>query len=206
MIRRAVLLFWLTTVTSIGCPIGRSSLGLQSGDYVEAGKKIIALEGLQRIDPHCYEPLSWWGKRMFWLEQVVGTAPKRAIEHALAGAMCSRHVGRRPGLINKDEPVTIEPALALRQASRRVRDESYFGCEPVVCAFFSASALLALWRPTTQPDTAPSLPWPAMEPAAPPTSAPLMQPLACAPEEKTRQITAVQSMYLFMGHLLLLKR
>lgn len=32
---------------------------------------------------------------------------------ALAAAMCSRHVGRRPGLINEDEPVTIELALAL---------------------------------------------------------------------------------------------
>ena len=63
-------------VVENSCPIGRSSLGLQSGDYVEAGKKIIALEGLQRIDPHCYEPLNWWGKRMFWLEQMVGTAPK----------------------------------------------------------------------------------------------------------------------------------
>jgi len=63
-------------VVENSCPIGRTSLGLQSGDYVEAGKKIIALEGLQRIDPHCYEPLNWWGKRMFWLEQMVGTAPK----------------------------------------------------------------------------------------------------------------------------------
>jgi hypothetical protein len=30
------------------CPIG----GHESGDYVESGKKIIALEGLQRIGPH----------------------------------------------------------------------------------------------------------------------------------------------------------
>ena len=32
---------------------------------------------------------------------------------ALATAMCSRHVGRCPGLVDEDEPVTIELALAL---------------------------------------------------------------------------------------------
>lgn len=32
---------------------------------------------------------------------------------ALASAMCSRHVGRCPSLINEDEPVPIELALAL---------------------------------------------------------------------------------------------
>ena len=32
---------------------------------------------------------------------------------ALAAAMCSRHVGRCPGFINKDEPVPIELTLAL---------------------------------------------------------------------------------------------
>jgi hypothetical protein len=63
-------------VVENSCPIGRSSLGPESGDYVETGKKIIALESLQRIDPHCYEPLNWWGKRLFWLEQMVGIAPK----------------------------------------------------------------------------------------------------------------------------------
>ena len=58
------------------CTIGRSSLGHQLDDYVESGKKVIALEGLQRIDPHCYEPLTWWGKRLLWLERMIGTAPK----------------------------------------------------------------------------------------------------------------------------------
>lgn len=63
-------------VVENSCPIGHSSLGIQSGDYVETGKKIVALEGLQRIDPLCYEPLNWWGKRLFWLEQMAGIAPK----------------------------------------------------------------------------------------------------------------------------------
>jgi hypothetical protein len=63
-------------VVENSCPIGHSSLGSQSDDYVETGKKIVVLEGLQRIDPLCYEPLNWWGKRLFWLEQMVGIAPK----------------------------------------------------------------------------------------------------------------------------------
>ncbi|MGY2903638.1 hypothetical protein [Bradyrhizobium sp. URHC0002] len=63
-------------VVENSCPIGHSSLGSQSDDYVETGKKIVALGGLQRIDPLCYEPLNWWGKRLFWLEQMVGIAPK----------------------------------------------------------------------------------------------------------------------------------
>lgn len=57
------------------CPTGRSSLGHDPGDYTVSGKKIMALEGLQRIDPHCYQPLSWWGKRLIWLERMIGTAP-----------------------------------------------------------------------------------------------------------------------------------
>ena len=40
---------------------------------------------------------------------------------ALAAAMCSRHVGRRPGFINEDEPVPIELPWLSRQAFRASR-------------------------------------------------------------------------------------
>jgi hypothetical protein len=50
----------------------------------------------------------------------------------------------------------------------------------------------------TQPAAAPTLPWPAMWPATPPTIAPLMHPFAWTALEDARPSRAVQMIRLFM--------
>jgi hypothetical protein len=36
---------------------------------IETGKKIVAIEGMQKIEPACYEPMGWLGKRSLRLEK-----------------------------------------------------------------------------------------------------------------------------------------
>ena len=61
---------------------------------------------------------------------------------ALAAAMCSRHVGRCPGFINKDQSVPIEltlaltPGLASRQDIRAI----------LLCGMGSLFLRVILWR------------------------------------------------------------
>ena len=40
----------------------------------ETGKKIVAMEQIQRIEPVCYEPMGWLGKRILRFEKWLGTA------------------------------------------------------------------------------------------------------------------------------------
>jgi hypothetical protein len=45
--------------------------------YEEIGKKLkAAVEAMQRVEPVCYEPIGSSGKRLLWLEQKLGTAPR----------------------------------------------------------------------------------------------------------------------------------
>jgi hypothetical protein len=39
----------------------------------ETGKKIIAMERMQKIEPICYEPMGWLGKRILRFEKWFGT-------------------------------------------------------------------------------------------------------------------------------------
>jgi hypothetical protein len=39
---------------------------------LETGKKLMAIEGIQKIEPACYEPLGWVGKRSLRLEKWLG--------------------------------------------------------------------------------------------------------------------------------------
>jgi hypothetical protein len=52
------------------------SLSREQKDHfnIETGKKIIALERMQKIEPTCYEPMGWLGKRTLSLEKWLGTA------------------------------------------------------------------------------------------------------------------------------------
>jgi len=59
--------------------------------------------------------------------------------------------------------------------------------------FLFGSALFASWWPTTHPTAAPSLPWPAMCPATPPTMAPFIHPLASAALAEARAIAVAQT-------------
>jgi len=62
------------------CPTSiRTSLIVprSSVSYEEIGNKLkAALEAMQRIEPLCYEPIGSSGKRLLWLEQKLGTAPR----------------------------------------------------------------------------------------------------------------------------------
>src|SRR5947208_2133327 len=40
----------------------------------ETGKKIVAIEQMQKIEPACYEPMGWFGKRTLRFEKWFGTA------------------------------------------------------------------------------------------------------------------------------------
>jgi hypothetical protein len=40
----------------------------------ETGKKIVAIEQMQKIEPACYEPMGWFSKRTLRFEKWFGTA------------------------------------------------------------------------------------------------------------------------------------
>ena len=54
------------------------SLGKEQKDNlnVETGKKIMAIEELQKIQPACYEPMGWFSKKLLRFERYWGEAPK----------------------------------------------------------------------------------------------------------------------------------
>jgi hypothetical protein len=59
------------------CPTSIRTSSMSSISYEEIGKKLkAALEAMQRIEPVCYEPIGSSGKRLLWLEQKLGTAPR----------------------------------------------------------------------------------------------------------------------------------
>jgi hypothetical protein len=41
---------------------------------IETGKKIEAIEAMQKIEPACYEPMGWFGKRSLRLKKWLGTS------------------------------------------------------------------------------------------------------------------------------------
>jgi hypothetical protein len=51
----------------------------QRQHYIEVGIKIIAIAQIQKIEPTCYEPMGWFGKRILRYEKWLGTAQS---EHA----------------------------------------------------------------------------------------------------------------------------
>lgn len=43
----------------------------------ETGKKVVVIEQIQKIEPACYEPMGWLGKRLLRFEKLLGTAKAR---------------------------------------------------------------------------------------------------------------------------------
>lgn len=61
---------------------------------------------------------------------------------ALAATMRSRHVGRRPGLVNEDEPIPVELALAFTPSRASRQDVRAI----LLCGMSGLFLRVILWR------------------------------------------------------------